>query len=856
MNGILQKLDSKLAFQLAANAESGDPDERVSVLVHVVGDLATVEAAGLWTDWTVGPISRGTVAFRDLPALAALDDVKVIQVQRAGRPHIHDSVPEIHGDTARQIPPGFSGKNVIVGIVDTGVDIFHHAFRKPDGTTRIVSLFDQSMRHKFTITGEPAAGTFTLKFIGLPPSPGATRPTEVTAPINLPVTAAQFQATLEALNGIDPGDVSVTGGPLPATPIVVDFVGRYDPRVADSSFLGFDVNSGTLTPKPGGPTPKFSYTTGRNFTPDEINAALASNDEGFPSKDKPGHGTHCLGIAAGDGSQSGTADGECCHRAGFYVGVAPEADLAVVRTTIFNDDWARGAQHILEQAWRPAGTPVKPAVVSMSIGTPVSSHDGTDVAEVALDALIAAAPGRAVVVSAGNEGEIYDDQHPERHPQTGGGTHAAKTVPARGAQTFKFIIQDRDTTPDVFELWYAGNGRLTINLTVPTTPGQAPVSLPTPVGVSGGVQSFTLAGHPLQFLSTVNNAQNAKHRIVFSIAPPPGGPIANGIWTITLAETAGTATAVDCWIQPQTDDPHPRFVTADQVRQNTVETPGNARNVITVGAYALSDGQLSEFSGRGGPVVNGRPKPDLAAPGVGIVAAKAFARGSCWKCDCCTDFYAAESGTSSAAPHVAGTVALMFEANPSLTFNDVWTNLTTTCRKPSPDPGEPNSDWGFGKVDAEQAVRKSLPAHAALAAEPVTVPVAARADTYLPLTQQLDTLRRGVAASPTGRLLMALVFEHVDEARQLVNTDRRSLIAWHRMHGPGLLRSLTGSFASEVPLPAEHDGQPIADGLGRLLDALADAGSPALRDAIQDHRNLLLAVPGASLADLDALEAR
>ena len=458
MNGILQKLDSRLAFQLAANAESGDPAERVSVLVHVVGDLAAIEAAGLWTDWTIGPISRGTVAFGDLPALAALNDVKVIQVPRAGRPHIHDSVPEMHGDRARQIPPGFSGKNVIVGVVDTGVDIFHHAFRKPDGTTRIVSLFDQSMRHTFTITGNPAAGTFTLKFSGLPPSPGATQPVEVTAPINLPVTAAQFQATLEALNGINPGDVSVTGGPLPATPIVVDFIGRYDPRVADSSFLSFAINSGTLTAQPGGPTPAITYTTGRNFTPDEINAALAANDEGFPSKDQNGHGTHCLGIATGDGSQSGTVDGDCCHRAGFYVGVAPEADLAVVRTTIFADDWARGAQHILEQAWRPAGTQVKPAVASMSIGTALSSHDGTDSSEVALDALVAAAPGRAVVVSAGNDGEIYDDQHPERHPQSGGGIHGAKTVPAGGPQTFKFIVQERDIRPDRFEIWYAGNG--------------------------------------------------------------------------------------------------------------------------------------------------------------------------------------------------------------------------------------------------------------------------------------------------------------------------------------------------------------------------------------------------------------
>ncbi|WP_426502610.1 S8 family serine peptidase [Dactylosporangium sp. McL0621] len=845
-NQVLHKLDGDLAFRIADRAESGHPADRATVLVHVVGDLATVEAAGLWTEWTIGPISRGTVAYGDLEALAALPDVERIEVPRRSRKLLHENVPEMRGDRAREVPPGFSGKGVVVGVVDPDmVDIFHHTFRKPDDTTRFLAYFDQTVHHQFVVTGPVTGGTFTVTFIG-PAASGAGRVAETTDPISIPTTAAAFQAALEKLNGINPGDIAVTGGPLPGTPLVVDFIGRYDPAVFDGGRLVLLLEQVTLIPGHD-PAQTMVKTSGRAFTADELNAVLAQKNDKFVSLHPAEHATHVLGIAAGNGSQAGTTPGgDCCRRAGYYVGVAPDADLVMVRTTGFIDDLARGARFVLEQPWLPAGATRQPAVVNISNGSELSAHDGTDAVEKAIDALVEAAAGRAVVVAAGNDGQLFADNLPaERLPKTGGAIHSTKDVPAHGTQAFHFTIRGQDLEPDLFELWYPGPGSLNISF---TAPGNAPS---TPVPPKSGAVRLSYAGHTLRVLSTVGEPQNGRNRITATIVPPDGQPIAPGTWTLRLIETAGTIATAHCWISSTEGDPHPRWVRADQEQSVTVNAPANAKNVITVGAYNIADGQLADFSARG-PTLDNRMKPDLAAPGVGVVSAKSVVRPGWLTCDCCADFYLPELGTSTAAPFVAGTVALMFQANPALTFGQVRDILHATARKPSPDPGVPDNAWGYGKLDAEQAVRRALPA--APAGTPVTVSASARASTFLPPAEKLEALRQRVEASATGRLLLALASEHIDEVRRLVNTDRHSLIAWHRMHGPAILRSALATFADEVPIPADHGDRPIADGLGRLLDALADAGSPALRRAIQDHRPLLLAVPGARLTDLDLLE--
>jgi len=130
----------------------------------------------------------------------------------------------------------------------------------------------------------------------------------------------------------------------------------------------------------------------------------------------------------------------------------------------------------------------------------------------------------------------------------------------------------------------------------------------------------------------------------------------------------------------------------------TIGTPGTAKDAITVGATDYLMDYHASFSSMG-PVNRAAPyiKPDVMAPGVGIISA--YPDGQ----------YASMAGTSMACPAVAGTAALMLSGNSSLTPADVKATLMETAVHIGEDGAilpamQPNNAYGAGRINAYEAV--------------------------------------------------------------------------------------------------------------------------------------------------------
>ena len=138
----------------------------------------------------------------------------------------------------------------------------------------------------------------------------------------------------------------------------------------------------------------------------------------------------------------------------------------------------------------------------------------------------------------------------------------------------------------------------------------------------------------------------------------------------------------------------------------TVIPPGHLPEVTAVGAFQDGD-IITSYSSRGPMLYNGEIiiKPNLAAPGQ----------------DCPTTYpgggYGTSQGTSSASPHVAGTVALILSARPDLAGRiDTLQMILQETAEPMIDPscppndpsGVPNNTWGHGILNAYDAVQMAL----------------------------------------------------------------------------------------------------------------------------------------------------
>ncbi|MGW2930411.1 S8 family serine peptidase [Streptomyces sp. NPDC001156] len=131
--------------------------------------------------------------------------------------------------------------------------------------------------------------------------------------------------------------------------------------------------------------------------------------------------------------------------------------------------------------------------------------------------------------------------------------------------------------------------------------------------------------------------------------------------------------------------------------QYTVGAPGAADAALTVGAVDRDD-SLASFSSRGPRFGDDAVKPDVTAPGVGIVAARAAGTTLGDPIDA---NYVALSGTSMATPHVAGAAALLAQQHPDWDAQQLKDALISTAHTVS---GTKVTEQGGGRIDVAAAM--------------------------------------------------------------------------------------------------------------------------------------------------------
>jgi subtilisin family serine protease len=424
-----------------------------------------------------------------------------------------------------------------------------------------------------------------------------------------------------------------------------------------------------LSPRAGESSPQpFGY--GVEYTRAAIDGALAGGGSvGHVDYDPNGHGTHVAGIVAGNGSVAGNG-----FEAGAFVGVAPEADLVVVANQGDSAATLDAVAYLLQTAARLE----RPIAINLSQGDNLGPHDGSSELERGIDQLLGG-PGVALVKSAGNAADT--------------GTHARGAVEQDAMVAVPFAVPTFDESPDTIDVWYGGNDAMEMAIRTPggklsrlVRPGDPPTKLPLPNGNRVWVESSI--GSPL----------NGDNQIYVQLLPGARPEIEPGEWELVLRGVVITGDGrFDAWIEPA--GVFPRFLPPFVASECTITNPGTSSKVITVGAYVtvsslVKKGSLAAFSSRG-PSRDGRRKPDLSAPGQRVTSTRVMDGTS-------KDPYRAESGTSMAAPHVTGTIALLLEKRRSLTQGEILAHLTQTARLDVFTSNPPDPDWGAGKLDARE----------------------------------------------------------------------------------------------------------------------------------------------------------
>ncbi|MEJ2854090.1 MULTISPECIES: S8 family serine peptidase [unclassified Saccharothrix] len=261
----------------------------------------------------------------------------------------------------------------------------------------------------------------------------------------------------------------------------------------------------------------------------------------------------------------------------------------------------------------------------------------------------------------------------------------------------------------------------------------------------------------------------------------------------------------------------------------TVTTPGAAARALTVGAVDRDD-KLAWFSSRGPRLRDALVKPEIVAPGVDIVAARAAGTSLGTPVD---DHHTAASGTSMATPHVTGAAALLAQQHPDWTGQALKDTLASTAK----DVGHKWYEQGAGRLDVARAVtqRETGPASASFGRVEGTEPTrrtvtfrndgdsTVRADLALGV-QSWDGSKPDADSVRLGATAVTVPAGSTGDATVAVDPDEGPF----GVYGGTLVATTPGGGTVRTPVSTYHPA-PLVPVSVRVLDS---TGAPAQRAAV------------------------
>lgn len=424
-----------------------------------------------------------------------------------------------------------------------------------------------------------------------------------------------------------------------------------------------------------GRNPPEGFFIGVEYPREQIDQALAAatREEALqivPQMDERGHGTAVAAVAASSNVNVRLR------------GVAPEADLLIVKMKASKNssypgtaELMRSVSYVIKKAekWK------KPLVINLSFGNTYGPRDGSSLTEQFLNQ--AAEMGRtSICVGCGNEGAA--------------GGHFFGNI--KEVSFAELAVAQREVTVNV-QLWKFYEDRFQVELEAPDGTRFQVVISKKPLR-----QEFLWQKTKILIYLGVPSPYSTKQEIFFVFLPVEEY-IDSGIWKFHFKEEKIIIGEIQMYLpSARQRNSGTRFL-----RQNpelTITNPATAYRCIAVAAYNDRLDSYADFSGRGesfereGILWEQRNKPDLAAPGVGIVAVSAGGGMESY------------SGTSFATPLVSGSAALLMEwgivqgNDPYLYGEKMKAYLRNGAKPIRGEDNYPNNKVGWGALCVERSI--------------------------------------------------------------------------------------------------------------------------------------------------------